>query len=146
MSYCRGEPFNAQRHSIASVPALPLSAAFCSVYSCLRSVVLSAMVGFHTHFIFAHHGKSIAAFRSTNEQTMWYPTYRFVEVFALLLSWLFCVNFISHPVRISNHPGTVVSFIPIYLILTSSTLSIFVYCVVFGQTLCCVFLNINISR
>ena len=144
MSYCRAKPCCTS--AVCRIYRLPLSAAFCVVYSCLLPVVLSAMVGFHTHFIFAHHGKSIVAFRSTNEQTMWYPTYRFVEVFALLLSGLFCVNFISHPVRISNHPGTFVSFIPIYLILTSSTLSIFVYCVVFGQTLCCVFLSINISR
>ena len=71
------------------------ASALSSILQCLfllAAVVLSAMVGFHTHFIFAHHGKSIVAFRSTNEQTMWYPTY-FVEVFALLFSGLIWGNF-----------------------------------------------------
>ena len=90
MSYCRGKAFNAQRHSIASVPAPPLSVIFCNAYS--RSLSVAAMVGFHTKFIFAHHGQSVAAFRSTNEQTMWYPTYCLVEVLSLLFRVLFCVH------------------------------------------------------
>ena len=70
MCLLQGEGVQCTTAFYCSAPAPPLSVVFRFAYSCSLSV--AAMVGFHTKFIFAHHGESVAAFRSTNEQTMWH--------------------------------------------------------------------------
>ena len=59
MCLLQGEGVQCTTAFYCSAPAPPLSVVFRFAYSCSLSV--AAMVGFHTKFIFAHHGESVDA-------------------------------------------------------------------------------------